>query len=250
MDIKTLQKKLLTLFRQIGMTKDRFNEYVFEKANEYGLDFGTKYLRGEAFLKFINDGKGYSKSQIQILNGITLADRLLEELDHQRENTIEKQYNNSVKSSYDILFYQTLKKELKIIFDSQKYKDLKSFLANRCKVHPEDIEKLVVAFPVTIFCIINKRLFTHDDYVSDLLPITDQTKYNPKTLKASNYNVNKKISEHNGLLLGHSISPYSEQLNLLLELGRFKRIQTVFKLPSKIIITNPEWGELNYASQC
>jgi len=248
-DVQILQQGLKNLFDRERMTKDKFNDLFFTTAAKMELNVGAKYNNGEAFLKFVNgELKGTRKTPSEITNGIIVTDYLSKEEEKRVEFKIEIATGSYKKRKSQYLFFQKFREELKKRFDSQKLKETIPFLANRCKVHPEDIPKLAVAFPPVLFCIADSNSYS-DDYVSDLLFISDTERYNPNTKKASDYKLNKKMSEFEGLLLGHAISPFSEQLNLLLELGRYKRIEKIFELEAKIIITKPDWGELNFAAK-
>lgn len=59
---------------------------------------------------------------------------------------------------------------------------------------------------------------------------------------------NAKLSKANknpGLFLGHALSPHSDSICLLYELGRFKRIADIYGVPHKVYLTDPNWAKYN-----
>jgi len=160
-------------------------------------------------------------------------------------------------------FYQLLQKEVMQILRSENKKPLELLkgISDKHFANRNELLEFIVSNPTVLFSFIDKY-YEAIKVGSSIVPLvskvyhfntvveTDLFKeatedfddYYNKENKANFSNVNSSP----GLFLGHALSPHSDSICLLYELGRFKRVADIFgfKKP-KIFLTAPSWAKYN-----
>jgi len=145
---------------------------------------------------------------------------------------------------YAHIFHKKLKKAFGVILDSEDIQTQNpfSFIANRYGVSQYDVLKIIAFDPTVLFSIIDKEAYSN--------------KYNTGIQTHSYKTPAKELKNYEGLLLTHALSPYSENLGLILELGRFLRIATTLGFRRKekreqcmVMLTGRRWCQHNWVCQ-
>lgn len=142
-------------------------------------------------------------------------------------------------------FIESLRKAFYLKFNSQKDKNIVDYISKRKGINPESVDEFITAFPSYFCSIITKT--TSKDEISDLIQVTNLHSYNYKSRKSNSVS-SKKISDYKGILVGHSLSPLPDNISLIMEMGKLKRLETVYGKSSQIIVTNEEYANYNEIS--
>lgn len=212
-------------------------------------------------LRAIKDGRSGTDFEYEILNAIKLC--LLQIQDYREVNpsyvfTMSKECPTKFRD----LFYKLLKKNVgKKLNISEPLKFLAD-TASEYFVEIDEFLQFLVSNPVIIFSYIDKEyLLIKDDnkekhYVSKLyhfssnkdIDLFKESSEDFDDFYNESHSIDFKKSE--GLILGHGLSPVSETICLLFELGRFKRIASIYELKkSKIFLTGPGWASYNRSAK-
>ena len=238
--------KTLNDLSKIGLKDSDISEYLMSN-----LDLFIR-CKPDTISKWRKEhSHSYDKNFDDILKTLI---QLLKETEDKRK----KESNSKKLSTLKNMFFDELKKCPTINL---------STLSQRLRVKEDEILRFIVANPTIVFSLIDK------DYVST----NDNGKLTYLVSKAYHYNANQiginlfneqnedfddfynggkdnkeekettlsNKSDDKGIFLGHSLSPYSESICLLYELGRFKRIAEIFKTKHKIFLTGADWAEYN-----
>jgi len=182
-------------------------------------------MDGSTLSRWKIDGlKTYRKFENEILN---VFEQILQDSKYSRREKQDEKLKN--------FFFEKLKGCKAII---------KSNLANDFLCKEEDLEKFLVSNPTLIFSLINHEY----EYICDNgqnVPFVSKI-HRFDASQQSETNTKIEISKTSkGFFLGHSLSPHSESICLLYELGRFKRISDLFGVKHNIYITDVGWAEFN-----
>lgn len=170
-------------------------------------------------------------------------------------NAIEKidaqycdEYNKTLveRNEFERFYYQELKRCLKEKIDFQN--PIAYFSCNY-NLYEEDVTTYLSALPDIVFSHIHDKFKEKIPCRMVRYSSNDErliTTNNYKDFFEGNY-CKYKIKDINSSVLGHALSPYSESLALLCELGRYRRIVSIFKIEKPyILLTDVDWAKLNY----
>ncbi|HRF75740.1 MAG TPA: hypothetical protein PLB46_04155, partial [Chitinophagales bacterium] len=138
-------------------------------------------------------------------------------------------------------FYKLFNSKLKLILNNEKkeFQHDTTFFSRRYKIHNNDVGEFLTAFPTTIWAIIDKESYDQD-YVSDLILNSSDSASIQSVKKMSTF-------EPNQIILGHALSPVSDSIFLLMELGRYLRICHTLNKSPRIYLTDTSWAKYNYS---
>lgn len=157
-------------------------------------------------------------------------------------------YNKTIveRNEFEKLYYQELKRSLK---EKIKFQNPVAYFSYNYNLYEEDVTTYLSALPDIVFSHI------HDKF-KEKTPcrMVEYSSDDERLIATSNYkdffegnDCRNKIKDIKSSVLGHALSPYSESLALLCELGRYKRIVSIFKIEKPyILLTDVDWAKLNY----
>lgn len=242
-----------------GKKKDLiFSDYI-EKRKNGDINYLRKIVEN-------NIGNNYDITLIQSI------DFCLESIESHYEKSIELKKQRESDKTLNITdpfkrdFYSRLQNSLQKELNS---KNLLEWLQQKAKSYHlsfDDLIPFLVANPTALFSIIDSSFLEQDDnrkkipYISKLYHLKTDVDADLFIEKEEDfddyYNGGKEFENQNllefnnsngseGIILGHSLSIHSESIALLFDLGRFKRIGTVFEKKMNLYLTAPSWAKNN-----
>ena len=155
-----------------------------------------------------------------------------------KREKIQKQWLDVLDQLIDnISFRELYFKELYDLKDKVGSLNIIKYFSKRYNLHENDVTQYIYAMPNSIFSIINDKSNKNEpskifEYSSDGLRDCNTSNF------FQDYHKDPvKIETLKTAVLSHSLSPYSESLALLCELGRYKRIVSAFDMDPYIILT-------------
>lgn len=221
------------------------------------------------FRKFLNDqtNESWKKKDIVWLTYFeSIINKIPEYIKEEMvitENKISKK-NKTILKDY---FFQSIKTKLQNKIFSSSPQDFFKENARKFRLSEDELNGHLIANPSVLFSLVstdeNQRK-SEKDNVSKVYNFNTRIDTNLFSEKNENfddyYNGGKNNIEDvksffsntditKGILLGHALSPYSESICLLYELGRFKRIAETHSpesfLKHKIFLTDVNWAMKN-----
>ncbi len=181
----------------------------------------------------------------------------------------EEQYSSPIEKIKDPLkreFYEVLQKNIKDKLSSSKPRDFLKLYTNSLHIKGDELLEHIVGNPSLLFSfidpeynsvfegnksvpLVSKVYHFNTEIETDLFveATEDFDDYfnGGKDLSKPMKGLFSKLNGSPGLFLGHSLSPYSDSICLLYELGRFKRVADIYGVDHRIFLTAPSWAKYN-----
>ncbi len=235
------------------LKKEQYNTY--NKLYLGVLEISEKYDIDKTLIVYANEGRALNKIANRKTNKLR-PDKLKAYVDAcglMLENVKNIENHSSfvgiTEDEYKINFFTRLRVELKkkVVGMKGTEKNSRSYFSNSKKIREDDVDEFISAFPQILSSIACKDMFNHNA-VYNLINVSDLTSFNHNNLN-SKFVSHKLISDFKGIFLGHTLSPYPDNITLLCELGRLKRVEEIFKLKATIILTDVQWAKINRGVQ-
>ncbi len=245
--IEGLKKRMRDINSSKLLNLERIVEEVENAKRIYNITSLQNLWKDPTTISKFVSFKGNYKAGIKPNNYsdvFAIMDYLEDVLDNERKKLKRKSdYRINVNRQISNLYIKKLKEALSDRYNSQRDDNMIDYISNRKCLHRNDVDEFVNSFPSYLSSFISNRFSSSQ--ISDFVQCSDFRTYSKKSLKTKKERNYPSIESFKGLLLGHSLSPLPDSISLLMELGKYKRIESFYSLPATIICAAPEWSIYN-----